>query len=151
QILPDKSVRVRQGTEEILLKAPSVLIATGSVPASLPGWEIDHQNILDSTDALSLSEVPKKLAVIGGGYIGLELGSVYLRRGSEVRVLEALDRIAAGLDQEVGRAYQKILQRQGMKFYLSTKVKGVQAKGRDVEISMEGPDGKGAFLVADKV
>ncbi|MFO1519662.1 MAG: dihydrolipoyl dehydrogenase [bacterium] len=150
QIRPDRSVIVR-GDVETLLKAPAVIIATGSTPISIPGAEIDHQNILDSTDALSLTEVPKHLVVIGGGYIGLELGSVYLRLGSKVTVVEAVDRIVPAMDVEVGKAFQRILQKQGMEFLLATKVQKAEVKKGGVEVSLKDAAGKDSSLSADKV
>jgi dihydrolipoyl dehydrogenase len=147
----DKSVTVTQGKEAQQLKAKNVLIATGSIPISLPNIAIDNTRIVDSTGALFLTEVPKKLIVIGGGYIGLELGSVYLRLGSEVTVLEALDRIVPGMDKELGKSFQRVLEKQGMKFQLSTKVKKASVKKNTVEVSIEDSSGKDATLSADIV
>jgi dihydrolipoamide dehydrogenase len=113
---------------------------------------VDQKSIVDSTGALSLPQVPKKMIVIGGGYIGLELGSVYLRWGSRVTVLEALDRIVPAMDLEVGRTFQGLLQRQGMEFQLSTKVKKATVKkDGTVEIAVEDAAGKAATLEADVV
>jgi len=151
QILPDRTVRLT-GSENSDLTATSVLIATGSVPSVLPGLETDHQTILDSTDALSLSEVPRDLVVIGGGYIGLEMGSVYLRLGARVKIVEALDRILPGMDFELGETLLKILKRQGMEFQLSTKVKAASGqKGKGVDLSLEDASGTLTRLSADKV
>jgi dihydrolipoyl dehydrogenase len=147
----DKSVTVTQGKDAQQLKAKNILVATGSIPISLPNIAIDNTRIVDSTGALFLSEVPKKLIVIGGGYIGLELGSVYLRLGSEVTVLEALDRIVPGMDKELGKSFQRVLEKQGMKFQLSTKVKKASVKKNTVEVSIEDSSGKDATLSADVV
>ncbi|MGZ6022521.1 MAG: FAD-dependent oxidoreductase, partial [Rhizomicrobium sp.] len=104
------------------LDTKHIIIATGSEVAMVPGVTIDEQQIVSSTGALTLKSVPRRLLVVGGGYIGLELGSVWRRLGSEVTVVEFLDRITPGLDGEVGKQFQRILTRQGMKFQLSTKV-----------------------------
>ncbi len=107
-------------------KAKNIVIATGSAVVSLPGIEIDEKHIISSTGALSLNEVPKKLAVIGGGYIGLEMGSVWSRLGSEVTVIEYLDHITPGMDREVSNEFQKILTKQGIKFKMGSKVNSVK-------------------------
>ena len=107
------------------IQAKNIVIATGSSPTSLPGIEIDEKNIVSSTGALSFSEVPKDLIVIGGGYIGLEMGSVWSRLGSNVTVVEYLDFITPGMDREVSNEFQKILTKQGIKFKLNNKVTSV--------------------------
>tara|TARA_A100000164_G_scaffold380455_1_gene428045 strand:+ start:180 stop:1583 length:1404 start_codon:yes stop_codon:yes gene_type:complete len=106
-------------------KAKNIVIATGSFPTSLPGVKIDEKNIVSSTGALSFSEVPKNLIVIGGGYIGLEMGSVWSRLGSKVTVLEYLDYITPGMDREVSNEFKKILTKQGINFKLNNKVTAV--------------------------
>ena len=117
------------------IKAKNIVIATGSEVASLPGIEIDEKNIVSSTGALSFDKVPKKLAVIGGGYIGLEMGSVWSRLGSDVTVVEYLDFITPGMDREVSNEFQKILTKQGIKFKMGSKVNTVNSKGDFVTIS----------------
>ena len=117
------------------IKAKNIVIATGSEVASLPGIEIDEKNIVSSTGALSFDKVPKKLAVIGGGYIGLEMGSVWSRLGSDVTVIEYLDFITPGMDREVSNEFQKILTKQGIKFKMGSKVNTVNSKGDLVTIS----------------
>ena len=107
------------------IKAKSIVIATGSSPTSLPGIEIDEKNIVSSTGALSFSEVPKDLVVIGGGYIGLEMGSIWSRLGSNVTVVEYLEFITPGMDKEVSNEFKKILTKQGIKFKLNNKVTAV--------------------------
>jgi len=107
------------------IKAKNIVIATGSAPTSLPGIEIDEKNIVSSTGALSFSKVPKDLVVIGGGYIGLEMGSVWSRLGSKVTVIEYLDFITPGMDREVSNEFQKILTKQGIQFKLNNKVTAV--------------------------
>src|SRR5690242_6420405 len=106
-----------------------ILIATGSDVTPLPGVSIDEKQIVSSTGALALDIVPKRLLVVGAGYIGLELGSVWRRLGSEVLVVEFLDRITPGLDGEIAKQFQRLLTRQGMKFHLSTKVTDAGNKG----------------------
>ena len=107
------------------IKVKNIVIATGSSPTSLPGVKIDEKNIVSSTGALSFSEVPKDLVVIGGGYIGLEMGSVWSRLGSNVTVVEYLDFITPGMDKEVSNEFQKILTKQGIQFKLNNKVTAV--------------------------
>ncbi len=107
------------------IKAKSIVIATGSSPTSLPGIEIDEKNIVSSTGALSFSEVPKDLVIIGGGYIGLEMGSIWSRLGSNVTVVEYLEFITPGMDKEVSNEFKKILSKQGIKFKLNNKVTAV--------------------------
>jgi len=111
--------------KRINIKAKNIVIATGSSATSLPGIEIDEKNIVSSTGALSFSEVPKDLVVIGGGYIGLEMGSVWSRLGSNVTVVEYLDFITPGMDREVSSEFKKILIKQGIKFKLNNKVLNV--------------------------
>jgi dihydrolipoamide dehydrogenase len=121
--------------QEIIGK--NIIIATGSEIMSLPGIEIDEEKIVSSTGALSLESVPKKMIVIGGGYIGLEMGSVWRRLGSEVIVVEYLDRILPGMDQEIAKQFQKILEKQGIKFLLGQKVLSAKAQDKDVKITLE--------------
>ncbi len=116
-------------------KAQNIVIATGSSVASLPGIIIDEKNIISSTGALSLKKVPKKLAVIGGGYIGLEMGSVWSRLGAEVTVIEYLDHITPGMDREISDEFKKILTKQGIKFKMSSKVNSVKNTDTGVTIS----------------
>lgn len=119
------------------LQAKDIVIATGSEPTPLPGVTIDNQRILDSTGALALPKVPKQLVVIGAGVIGLELGSVWRRLGSEVTVVEYLDRICPGLDDETAKTLQRTLSKQGMRFKLATKVSAANADAKGVSLSLE--------------
>ena len=116
-------------------KAKNIVIATGSTVASLPGIEIDEKNIISSTGALSLNKVPQKLAVIGGGYIGLEMGSVWSRLGSEVTVIEYLENITPGMDREISNEFKKILTKQGIKFKMESKVNSVKSSSNGVSIN----------------
>jgi dihydrolipoamide dehydrogenase len=129
----DDVVVYESNNKKTNIKAKNIVIATGSSPTSLPGIEIDEKNIVSSTGALSFSEVPKDLIVIGGGYIGLEMGSVWSRLGSNVTVVEYLDYITPGMDKEVSSEFQKILIKQGIKFKLNNKVTAVNnIKGKVV-------------------
>ncbi|MDF2965109.1 MAG: lpd3 [Rickettsiaceae bacterium] len=130
-----------EGSKETIT-GKKYLIATGSNVMPLKGIDIDEKRIISSTGALSLPEVPKKLIVIGGGYIGLELGSVWRRLGAEVTVVEYFDRIVPAMDTEVGNQLHKILEKQGMKFKLSTKVISAKAGAKEVELELESADGK---------
>ena len=102
------------------LQAGSIILATGSKSVTVPGLDFDRKYILSSTEALNLNVVPKKLGVVGGGYIGLELGSVWMRLGAEVTVIEMLPSVATGLDGQLGRTLQRILKKQGFDFRLKT-------------------------------
>jgi dihydrolipoamide dehydrogenase len=119
------------------LTAKHIIIATGSEVAPLPGVTVDEKQIVSSTGALSLASVPKKLLVVGAGVIGLELGSVWKRLGSEVTVVEYLDRVTPGIDLEVSKAFQRILTKQGFTFQLSTKVTGVEKKKTGLAVTVE--------------
>ena len=112
----------------------NIVVATGSSAVSLPGVKIDEKNIISSTAALSLNSVPKSLVVIGGGYIGLEMGSVWKRLGAEVTVIENLPFITPGMDREVSNEFQKILTKQGIKFKLNSKVLSIKDLGSEVKI-----------------
>ena len=118
-------VVVYEGEKKTSYKAKNIVIATGSAPTSLPGIEIDEKNILSSTGALSLKDIPKELIIIGGGYIGLEMGSIWSRLGSNVKVIEYLDFITPGMDREVSDEFQKILTKQGIQFKLNSKVTSI--------------------------
>ena len=125
-------VVVYENGKKTSYKSKNIVIATGSSPSSLPGIEIDEKNVISSTGALSLNQVPKNLLVIGGGYIGLEMGSVWSRLGSNVTVIEYLDHIIPGMDREVSKEFQKILSKQGIKFLLNNKVTGVKSEKNKV-------------------
>lgn len=128
------------GQTEIVTK--NIVIATGSVSANLPGIEIDEKQIVTSTGALALEKVPNKMVVIGAGVIGLELGSVWMRLGAQVTVVEYLDRILPGMDSEVARQFQRMLQKQGMEFKLLSKVAGVD-KQEDGSLKLKVEAAKG--------
>ena len=121
-------VVVYENEKKTTYKSKNIVIATGSSPTSLPGVKIDEKNIISSAGALSLEKIPNNLVVIGGGYIGLEMGSVWARLGSQVTVIEYLDHIIPGMDREVSREFQKILTKQGIKFKLDSKVTGTSTE-----------------------
>ena len=128
------SVKLADNQKEII-EAKHIIIATGSDAVSLPGIEFDEEKIVSSTGALSLKEVPKKLVVVGGGYIGLEMGSVWSRLGSEVQVVEFLDHITPGMDKEISNEFQKLLKKQGINFNLKTKVETISKNNTGVTIN----------------
>ena len=134
------------------VKGKHIIIATGSDVKSLPGVPIDEQKIVSSTGALALKEIPKRLVVIGAGYIGLEMGSVWGRIGSEVTVVEFAPEIVPTMDGEVRRQFQRSLEKQGMKFKLKTKVVGVDTSGDGVKLTVEpAAGGEQTILEADVV
>ncbi|MBL8536604.1 MAG: dihydrolipoyl dehydrogenase [Hyphomonadaceae bacterium] len=134
------------------LETKNIVIATGSVPAGLPSVDIDEERIVSSTGALSLPRVPGRLIVVGAGYIGLELGSVWRRLGSQVTVVEFLDRITPTMDGEIATAFQRVLKKQGMAFELGQKVAGVDKSGDALNITIEPAKGGAArALEADVV
>jgi len=144
-------VKGEDGSEQTL-EAKNIVIATGSEPSRVPGVEVDQKRIVDSTGALAIPEVPEKLIVIGGGIIGLELGSVWRRLGAEVEVVEYLDRIVPGADAEVATAFQRSLTKQGFKFRLGVKVTGAVADDKGVKLTVEPKAGGAAeTLEADIV
>ena len=143
---------VYENNKKTNYKTKNIVIATGSDVASLPGIEIDEKNIISSTGALSLNKVPKKLAVIGGGYIGLEMGSVWSRLGSEVTVIEYLDFITPGMDREISNEFKKILIKQGIKFKMGSKVNSVKNNATKVVINYtDTKNSKDETLEVDKV
>ena len=128
--------------KEISIISEKTVIATGSVPVSLPGIEIDEKVIISSTGAIKLERVPKKMVVIGGGYIGLEMGSVWSRLGSEVQVVEFLDHITPGMDKEISNEFMKILKKQGIKFNMQNKVESIKKNELGAVVSTIDKDGK---------
>ncbi|KNC53274.1 dihydrolipoyl dehydrogenase [Thecamonas trahens ATCC 50062] len=134
------TVDLNDGGQEVI-PAKKIVIATGSDPIELPFMPYDEKKVVSSTGALALEEVPKKMAVIGGGVIGLELGSVWARLGAEVTVIEFMPAIGAGMDAEIAKNFQRILKRQGLKFMTSTKVTGADTSGDGVVIHTEAAKG----------
>jgi dihydrolipoamide dehydrogenase len=137
------------GAEEQTVKAKHIIVATGSTPIELPFAKFDGERIISSTEALSLPEVPKRLVVIGGGVIGLELGSVYKRLGSEVTVVEFADSILATMDGSIGKEMQRVLRKTGMTFHLGTKVEGVERHGDVVKVKATDKKGNSVEFEAD--
>jgi len=131
------TVAVSNGSDTRRLTGRRVLIATGSAPVELPGLPFDGQHIVCSTEALSFKEVPQRLLVIGGGAIGLELGSVWNRLGSSVVVVEFMDRIVPGMDRKMGQQLQRALQKQGMTFQLQTGASGAVVESGTVRVTLE--------------
>ncbi|MFC4870262.1 dihydrolipoyl dehydrogenase [Negadavirga shengliensis] len=136
-------------TEEI--KGKNIIIATGSKPASLPFINLDKERIITSTEALNLKEVPKHLVIIGGGVIGLELGSVYARLGAKVSVVEFMDSLIPTMDRTMGKELQKSLKKLGFEVYLKHKVTAVEKKGKEVTVKAESEKGETIALKGDYV
>ena len=143
------TIKVVGKGKETTLKTEKVIIATGSKPMPLPFAPIDKKRIISSTEALELKEIPKHLIIVGGGVIGLELGSVYARIGSKVTVVEFLDSLIATMDGTMGKELYKILKKQGMEFYLGHKVTALENKGKEVVLKGEDKAGKPLELKGD--
>jgi dihydrolipoamide dehydrogenase len=152
-IAPGKVEVTREKGEPETLEAKSIVIATGSESTPLPGVETDEKRVVTSTGALELDQVPKRLLVVGAGIIGLEIGSVWRRLGSEVTVVEFLDRTLPGIDAEIARQAQRLFQRQGIQFRLGSKVTGVEAKKDRLDVAVAAAKGNGEAetLAADVV
>lgn len=131
------------------IETEKTIIATGSKPTALPFLPIDKKRVITSTEALTLTDIPKELVIIGGGIIGLELGSVYLRLGSKVTIIEFLDKVAATMDEDISRELQRLLKKDGMQFMLSTKVKGVAVNGNEVTVSADNKNGEAIEVKGD--
>lgn len=142
------SIAVGKG-EKKEIEADKVIIATGSKPTKLPFIEIDKKRIITSTEALTLTEVPKHLIIIGGGVIGVELGSVYQRLGAKVTVIEFLDKIVATMDEDISREMLRFLRKDGMEFLLSHKVTGAGVKGKEVTVTAENKNGEKVEIKGD--
>ncbi len=130
-----------ENDKEVSILADKIIIATGSIPSSLPGIKFDEKVIVSSTGALKLEKVPKKLVIVGGGYIGLEMGSVWSRLGSEVHVVEFLDHITPGMDKEISNEFMKILKKQGINFHLKHKVEGIKKNKQGAIVSTKAENG----------
>ncbi|MDC3131645.1 dihydrolipoyl dehydrogenase [Pelagibacteraceae bacterium] len=136
------TISITNGKNEITASAKNFIIATGSSSIEIPNISVDEKQIVSSTGALSLSKIPKSLLVIGGGYIGLEMGSVWSRLGSKVTVVEALDRIVPTMDVEIAKEFMKMLNKQGLEFKLSHKVSSAKSSKSGVDVEMETSDKK---------
>ena len=136
---------------ENIIETEKTIISTGSEPLALPKVDFDEKTIVSSTGALSLKTVPKKMLVVGGGYIGLEMGSVWSRLGAEVHVVEFLDHITPGMDNEISKEFLKILQKQGIKFHLEVKVENIIKKTKGVVVTTSNKEGKKLDFECDVV
>ena len=137
--------------KETIIETQKTVISTGSVPISLPGIEFDEKIIVSSTGALTLQKIPKKMVIVGGGYIGLEMGSVWSRLGTEVHVVEFLENITPGMDKEVSKEFMKILKKQGINFHMQTKVKEIKKNNKGATILTSSKDGKDQTMNCDVV
>jgi dihydrolipoamide dehydrogenase len=142
------TIKKSDGTEQEIT-GTNIIIATGSKPSSLPFIKIDKKRIITSTEALTLTEIPKHLILIGGGVIGLELGSVYARLGAKVSVIEFMDSIIPTMDKSLGKELQRVLSKQGVEFYTGNKVTGATAKGKEVTVTFDAPNGDKKELKGD--
>ena len=139
----DKKIKIKSSDgKEIEIDGDNIIIATGSEPSKMQNINFDEEKIVSSTGALSLKKVPKKMIVIGGGYIGLEMGSVWSRLGSDVHVIEFLDHITPGMDKEISNEFMKILKKQNIKFHMSTKVEKITKKNENIEIETSNNKGE---------
>jgi dihydrolipoamide dehydrogenase len=142
-------VKADGSTETMLTK--NVVLATGSRPIQIPGFDVDQKRVLDSTGALALTEVPGRLTVVGGGYIGLELGMVYAKLGSKVTVVEALDTILAGIEPDCVQVVARKLRKMGVEVLLQARAKSWEDKGDRAVVTVETKDGSAATIDADKI
>ena len=137
--------------KETIIETEKTVISTGSIPVLLPGIEFDEKTIISSTGALALKSVPKKMVVVGGGHIGLEMGSVWSRFGTEVNVIEFLDHITPGMDKEVSIEFKKILKKQGINFHMQTKVEKIKKKTNGATVLTSDKSGKKVNFDCDVV
>ncbi len=149
-LLSANEIEVKSASGETkVLKAKYIMLATGSIPIELPFAKFDGKKIVSSTEALKFEKVPKRLVVIGGGVIGLEMGSVWLRLGSQVTVIEATSKICGAMDAQATKQLQKLLTKQGMTFLLDTKVQAIETSKNEVTVKYEDVDKKTGELVGD--
>ena len=151
RLISKNEISINENGKEKKISADNIVISTGSIPVSLPGTKFDEKRIVSSTGALSLDKVPKKMIVVGGGYIGLEMGSVWSRLGAEVQVIEFLDHIIPDMDREISKEFIKILQKQGIKFYLETKVEKIKKEKDKIIISILNKEKKNNILECNVV
>jgi dihydrolipoamide dehydrogenase len=150
QVTVESNAGSSRKTQSTTLSAKAIILATGSESIPLPDLPFDGKQIISSTDALKLEAVPKHLGIVGGGYIGLELGSVWLRLGAKVSVFEMLPKIAAGVDGQVGRKLQRVLKRQGFKFQMNAKVTRAKTMAKNIKVELE-TKGKKETVTCDKL
>lgn len=151
QIHSPNEVKLINGKEEKILQAKNIMLACGSSPIELPFAKWDDQRTVSSTEALSFSKVPKELIVIGGGYIGLELGSVWSRLGSSVTIIEQGPHICESMDKDIREKLLKVLTKQGLKFQLSSKVTSIKTNNKEGEVCFQDSNGKIHKLTAEKI
>jgi dihydrolipoamide dehydrogenase len=153
KLIAADQVEIKENSSSMMkvLSAKAILLATGSAPVTVPGLEFDGKHIVSSTEALSFTAVPERLGIVGGGYIGLELGSVWQRLGSQVTVIEMLPKIAMTLDGQVGRALERILKQQGFDFLLRTKVSKAEVVENKVFVTATDAEGKTSSLAFDRL
>ena len=144
-------ISILADNKETVIQTDKTIISTGSEPVSIPGIDFDEEKILSSTGALSISKLPKKMIIVGGGYIGLEMGSVWSRLGTQVEVIEYLDHITPGMDKEISKEFEKILKKQGIKFHLNTKVEKINKNKNGVSINTLDKSNKKNTIEADVV
>ena len=144
-------ISILADNKETVIQTDKTIISTGSEPVSIPGIDFDEEKILSSTGALSISKLPKKMIIVGGGYIGLEMGSVWSRLGTQVEVVEYLDHITPGMDKEISKEFEKILKKQGIKFHLNTKVEKINKNQNGVSINTLDKSNKKNTIEADVV
>ena len=144
-------ISILADNKETVIQTDKTVISTGSEPVSIPGIDFDEEKILSSTGALSISKLPKKMIIVGGGYIGLEMGSVWSRLGTQVEVVEYLDHITPGMDKEISKEFEKILKKQGIKFHLNTKVEKINKNKNGVSINTLDKSNKKNTIEADVV
>ena len=138
----NNEVVVKENNKNTVYGTKNIIISTGSLPVSLPGIDFDEKRIVSSTGALSLKTIPKKMVIVGGGYIGLEMGSIWARLGSEIHVIEFLDHIIPGMDLDISKEFQKVLTKQGIKFLLETKVDKIVKQKNSVKVFTSGKNKK---------
>ena len=138
----NNEVVVKENNKNTTYGTKNIIVSTGSLPVSLPGIDFDEKQIVSSTGALSLKTIPKKMVIVGGGYIGLEMGSIWARLGSEIHVIEFLDHIIPGMDLDISKEFQKVLTKQGIKFLLETKVDKIVKQKNSVKIFTSGKNKK---------
>ena len=138
----NNKVVVKENNKNTVYGTKNIIISTGSLPVSLPGIDFDEKQIVSSTGALSLKTIPKKMVIVGGGYIGLEMGSIWARLGSEIHVIEFLDHIIPGMDLDISKEFQKVLTKQGIKFLLETKVDKIVKQKNSVKVFTSGKNKK---------
>jgi len=152
KLISESEIEIQSEKGEIdRIISKSIILSTGSEPSSLPGIGFDEDKIISSTGALSLKKVPQKMLIIGGGYIGLELGSVWSRLGSQVHVVELLDHITPGMDREISNEFLKILKKQGINFHLNTKVEKIIKKRDGLVVEIKNKEKKISKLDCDKI